>query len=99
MGKLVLDGPPWCGFVDADEAYLRGQARSVGSGALGGWAASTSGGFFVDPGARELEVRQELARMAPPPPVQPPTPRPARSRLPIRRHGEARLPTIRPQAR
>jgi len=36
MSKMILAGPPWCQFVDEDEAYVRGQLGQVGSGLLSG---------------------------------------------------------------
>ena len=101
MAKVVLDGPPWCGFVDPEEAYFRGQVASVGSGALGGWGYASSGGFFRGPGWREREVKQEVTRTR----AQPPETqllaeatwraRPAASR----RHGDGRVQPLRPHAR
>jgi hypothetical protein len=49
MSSQILDGPPWDQFVDEDEAYVRGQAGSLGSGSLGGWSQANLGGFFVEP--------------------------------------------------
>ena len=73
MSKLVLDGPPWDQYLDDDEAYLRGQAGALGSGALGGWSQANLGGFFVEPTSTELrrEIRQ-LARKGPAVPREPP---------------------------
>lgn len=73
MSKLVLDGPPWDQYVDDDEAYVKGQAGALGSGALGGWSQANLGGFFVEPPSTELrrEVR-ELARKGPAIPGQAP---------------------------
>ena len=103
MRKVVLDGPPWCGFVDPEEAYLRGQALQLGSGALGGWGVATSGGSFTENVRREQEVRDELRRQ----PAQPNLPEPTstareswRSRLPAaRREREGQAETLRPPAR
>jgi hypothetical protein len=66
MSKLVLDGPPWDQYVDDDEAYVRGQAGALGSGALGGWSQANLGGYFVDAPSNELrqDVRQ-LVRKGP----------------------------------
>ena len=63
MADWELDGPPWTPYVDPDEAYLRSQAGSVGSGLLGGWSQATLGGSF---GAREgnEEVRKTIAEIA-----------------------------------
>jgi hypothetical protein len=105
MANVVLDGPPWCGFVDPDEAYFRGQAASVGSGLLGGWDYATSGGFFEGRRARERarEVRQELARMTGPataPPEEVPAQIAWHARLPPeRRLREGRVQTLRPDPR
>ena len=47
-----------------DEEYLRGQAGSVGSGALGGWSQSAFGGYLTDGPQRAVaEVRAELQRL------------------------------------
>jgi hypothetical protein len=54
MGKMVWDGPPWCQFVDEDEAYLRGQFGSLGSGLLSG--------NKIDPRVVE-EVKAEARRI------------------------------------
>jgi hypothetical protein len=45
-----------------DQEYLRGQAGSVGSGALGGWSQSAFGGYLDNDSAGALldEVRAEL---------------------------------------
>jgi hypothetical protein len=66
MSKLVLEGPPWDQYVDDDEAYVRGQAGQIGSGALGGWSQANLGGFFVEPPSSELRRDlRELARKVP----------------------------------
>lgn len=102
--KVVLDGPPWCGFVDPEEAYLRRQVAQVGSGALGGWSAATSGGSFTENEPRQREVRAELGRKLAQPSLPEPT-SPAReswrSRLsPARREREGQVQTLRaPTAR
>ena len=64
MRRETLDGPPWGSYIDPDEAYLRGQTASVGSGLLGGWSQSGFGGS-VDAG-REIaaEVRRTAAALA-----------------------------------
>jgi hypothetical protein len=103
MGKRVMDGPPWCGVVDPEEAYFRGMARSMGSGLLGGWSCATSGGSFVS-SPREIEARQELARLAAarrqPLPEAAPAPHSVRPRhVPALRHREGRVPPLRPHAR
>jgi hypothetical protein len=54
--------PP--GFGDEDEEYLRGQAGSVGSGALGGWSQSAFGGAVNAGPKRAVEaIRAELRRI------------------------------------
>jgi hypothetical protein len=59
-----LDGPPWGTFVDEDEAYVRGQAGSVGSGLLGGWSFDGYGGWIDEtPRPIETEIRAELHRL------------------------------------
>jgi len=66
MSHVVLDGPPWDQYVDDDEAYVKGQAGALGSGAIGGWSQANLGGYFVEPPSTELrrEIR-ELARKPP----------------------------------
>lgn len=74
MSRTEQEGPPWGGTVDPDEAYLRGQAGSAGSGLLGGWSQAGYGGAVGARGGRnaratEREVRQtvaELTRQRPP---------------------------------
>ena len=75
MARYEQEGPPWGATVDPDEAYLRGQAGSVGSGLLGGWSQAAYGGAFGERETRgprrttEREVRQtvaELVRQQPP---------------------------------
>jgi hypothetical protein len=61
LAQVVMDGPPWGGYVDAEEAYVRGQAASTGSGALGGWGAVGDGGFFDEAADSEAEVREAIA--------------------------------------
>jgi len=56
-----MDGPPWGAYVDPEEAYVRGQAASVGSGALGGWSSVGDGGSFDEHAESEAEVRREVA--------------------------------------
>jgi hypothetical protein len=58
MPSSTIEGPPWGGqYVDPDEAYLRGQTASVGSGLLGGWTQSNLGGPF---GTGEPQVVAEV---------------------------------------
>ncbi len=64
MADWELDGPPWMTYVDPDEAYLRGQAGSVGSGLLGGWGQATLGGSFDVRQGTEAEVRRTIAELA-----------------------------------
>jgi len=64
MADWQLDGPPWMTYIDADEAYLRGQAGSVGSGLLGGWSQATLGGCFGARLGNEAEVRKTIAEIA-----------------------------------
>ena len=64
MAERELDGPPFMTYVDPDEAYLRGQAGSVGSGLLGGWSQATLGGCFGAREGNEAEVRQTIAEIA-----------------------------------
>jgi hypothetical protein len=64
MANWELDGPPWMTYVDPDEAYLRGQAGSVGSGLLGGWSQATLGGSFGAREGTEAEVRKTIAEIA-----------------------------------
>lgn len=64
MAERELDGPPFTTYVDADEAYLRGQAGSVGSGLLGGWSQATLGGCFGAREGSEAEVRKTIAEIA-----------------------------------
>jgi hypothetical protein len=61
MKKQVLEGPPFGGFVDPDEEYVRSQGESLGSGELGGWSQANLGGFFVEEPSRE--IREELHRL------------------------------------
>jgi len=64
MADWELNGPPWMTYVDPDEAYLRGQAGSVGSGLLGGWSHATLGGSFGAREGSEAEVRKTIAEIA-----------------------------------
>jgi hypothetical protein len=63
-----LEGPPWDTYVDADEAYVRKQAGSMGSGLLGGWSQATSGGSFGSYADEEDDVRRTVAELAGDPP-------------------------------
>jgi hypothetical protein len=64
VSKLVLEGPPWGQFVDEDEAYVRSQVGTMGSGALGGWSQANLGGFFTQEPANE--IRASVANARPP---------------------------------
>jgi hypothetical protein len=74
MQSPTMDGPPWGQYVDPDEAYVRGQTASVGSGLLGGWSESNLGGPFGVGEARAVaevladlkEMRREAARQRQP---------------------------------
>ena len=63
-----LEGPPWDTYVDTDEAYVRKQAGSMGSGLLGGWSQATSGGSFGVRADEEDDVRRTVAELAGDPP-------------------------------
>ena len=62
----MLDGPPWGQYVESDEAYLRGQGGSAGSGALAGWGSANFGGPFAnadrDPMSEVMREIKELRR-------------------------------------
>jgi hypothetical protein len=61
---MKLDGPPWGSYVDEDEAYVRGQAHSLGSGLLGGWSFDGYGGSLTEaPRQTEIDARAELHRL------------------------------------
>lgn len=55
------EGPPWGSTVDPDEAYLRGQAGSAGSGLLGGQSQAWYGGAMETPTELQAEVRRTIA--------------------------------------
>ena len=55
MPRFVWDGPPWGELVEEDEAYVRGQTGSLGSGLLGGWSQANLGGFFTQDPANDVE--------------------------------------------
>ncbi|HXU01097.1 MAG TPA: hypothetical protein VN903_08900 [Polyangia bacterium] len=63
MSRDQLEGAPWGSNVDPDEAYLRGQATSVGSGLLGGWSQASYGGAFAVRKGNEKEIRREIAEL------------------------------------
>jgi hypothetical protein len=63
MPRDQPEGPPWGNNVDPDEAYLRGQAGSVGSGLLGGESQAWYGGALVVPRALQKEVRKTIAEL------------------------------------
>jgi len=59
-----LDGPPWGSYVDEDDAYVRGQAHSLGSGLLGGWSFDAYGGSLSEaPSQTEIDARAEVHRL------------------------------------
>jgi hypothetical protein len=62
---VVLEGPPFGQFVDPDEAYVRAQGESLGSGLLGGWSQANLGGFFEEQPSKEIreEIRGEIRRL------------------------------------
>ena len=64
MARDKLDGPPWGNQVDPDEAYLRGQAGSAGSGLLSGQSQAWYGGALETPPERQAEVRRAIAELA-----------------------------------
>jgi hypothetical protein len=68
MGKMVWVGPPWCEFVDEDEAYLRGQVGQVGSGLLSGADLPEHVVAEVEDEVRRIVGRRarELGRVSPP---------------------------------
>ncbi|HEX3695511.1 MAG TPA: hypothetical protein VH374_08970 [Polyangia bacterium] len=49
---------------DEDRTLLSGQARSVGSGVLGGWSQAVLGGSLGEENGAEGEVRAELRARA-----------------------------------
>jgi hypothetical protein len=63
MARDQLDGPPWGNPVDPDEAYVRGQARSAGSGLLGGESQAWYGGAVEGPGPLQKEIRRTIAEL------------------------------------
>jgi hypothetical protein len=63
MTRDQLDGPPWGTNVDPDEAYLRGQAGSAGSGLLGGLSQAWYGGAVEAPPEPQNEVREAIAEL------------------------------------
>jgi hypothetical protein len=64
MMRDQLDGPPWGTNVDPDEAYLRGQAGSTGSGLLGGVAQAWFGGAVETTRGPQAEVRRTIHELA-----------------------------------
>ncbi len=60
----TLEGPPWDTYVDPDEAYVREQAGSLGSGLLGGWSQAAYGGSFGEYEGEEDDVRKQVAELA-----------------------------------
>jgi hypothetical protein len=63
MPRDQPEGPPWGNNVDPDEAYLRGQAGSAGSGLLGGQSQAWYGGAMETPRKLQAEVRRTIAEM------------------------------------
>ncbi len=63
MTRDQLEGPPWGTTVDPDEAYLRGQAASAGSGLLGGWSQASYGGALGVRKGNERDVRRAIAEV------------------------------------
>jgi hypothetical protein len=53
----------WGSCVDPDEAYVRGQARSLGSGLLGGWSEAAFGGSLDAPHGDEDEIKRTVAEL------------------------------------
>jgi hypothetical protein len=64
--QFQFEGPPWDTYVDPDEAYVRKQAGSLGSGLLGGWSQATYGGSFGAREGEEDDVRRAVAELAGP---------------------------------
>ena len=64
MARDQLDGPPWGNNVDPDEAYVRGQAGSAGSGLAGGVGQAWYGGAVDAPYGPQAEVRRTIDGMA-----------------------------------
>ncbi len=60
---VVMDGPPWGGYVDPDLAYIRGQLGAVGSGALGGQSFAKLGGFVEADAGETHEAIDEARRI------------------------------------
>jgi hypothetical protein len=58
--RCEMEGPPWGTCVDPDEAYLRGQAGSLGSGLLGGWSQAAYGGSLDARQGEEGEIRNVI---------------------------------------
>lgn len=63
MRRFELNGPPWGGYVDPDEAYVRAQASSAGSGLLGGWSQGGYGGSYEAQRGLEKEIREAIAEL------------------------------------
>jgi hypothetical protein len=62
MGRMVLAGPPWCHYIDDDEAYLRGQLGQVGSGLLSGAELPEHVVAEIREEARRIVARRAQAR-------------------------------------
>ncbi len=62
--QCQFEGPPWDTCVDPDEAYVREQAGSLGSGVLGGWSQAAYGGSFGTYEGEEDDVRKTVSKLA-----------------------------------
>jgi hypothetical protein len=61
--QCQFEGPPWDTCVDPDEAYVRKQAGSMGSGLLGGWSHAAYGGSLGAHERQEDDVRKTVAKL------------------------------------
>lgn len=57
--RVVMNGPPWGGYVDPDLDYIRGQLGSVGSGV----SFSELGGFVEANGEKTKQIIAEARRI------------------------------------
>jgi hypothetical protein len=64
MARVQEEGPPWGNTVDPDEAYVRGQAGSAGSGLIGGLSQAWYGGAVEAPAEPQHKVRETIDEMA-----------------------------------
>jgi len=64
MRRDQEEGPPWGSTVDPDEAYLRGQAGSAGSGLIGGLGQAWFGGAVESPAEPQRKVRETIDELA-----------------------------------